>query len=321
MDTMIHLNELPWYGVAKDLTKENIRSSKDIIDAADLDWEVDYTSMNTAIHGTVPGWNAIYRTDNKDILGVVNKARPKLVQNSQMFNPVEKMIGSSLDIEAASSIHFSESVFASFRVREQYKILDDDVDTYLVVVNNHLKADGKVTVFNTPVRVVCQNILSYALSKALYSLRVPVTYEASINSTLAVNLIQNVHDASKSLEKRAAALVSKKVDASYLDKVLDVLFPLQLMDGLPLPTKANEKMEMQRDAFITECMGADNLANYRGTQWQVVNALIDYDTHMFRSGDKAYDLNYRMNLMPGVGVITEPSKVIQFLKIADKLAA
>lgn len=321
IDTMLYVGETPWHGLGKDMTLDPPKTAAEIIAGAELGWTTNYAKMRTDVHGDVPGWNAIYREDNNEILGVIHKTKPVLVQNTDTFNAVENMIGKQLDVETAASLGRGETVFGCFKIREQYRLLDDDLDHYFVIVNDHLKADGKVTVLNTPVRVVCQNTLSEALNTSLYKLRVPITADSTINSQLALNLINSVDSAITSLQKKAETMVMKKVDHSYMDKLLDILFPYQLADGQPLPTKANENNSIIRETFLTQCMDADNLANYRGTQWQVFNALTDFTQHYHKSADKAYDISYRMGALPGVKAAAETSKVVTFLKVADKLAA
>lgn len=125
----------------------------------------------------------------------------------------------------------------------------------------------------------------------------------------------------RSLQKKAEALVAKKIDKVYVDKMLDILFPYQLVNGEPLPTKANETNSIMRATFLEQCMGADDLGNYRGTQYQIFMALTDWTQHYHKSADKAYDINHRMGLLPGVKAAAETSKVVKFLQIADKIAA
>lgn len=321
IDTMMHVGDAPWHGLSVDMTLDPPKTAAEIVAAAQLGWTSNTTPMLTELHGMVHGWHAVYREDNNNILGVVHKTNPIQVQNSDMFNAIESMIDSKIDAETAASLGQGETVFGCFKIREQYKVLDDDIDHYFVVVNDHLKCDGKITVLNTPIRVVCQNTLSAALNQTFYKLRVPVTADTSINSTYALNLINSVGDAILNLQKKAEKMVAKKIDKVYVDKMLDILFPYQLVDGVPMPTKANEQTSMTREMFLSECMGADNLGNYRGTQWQVFNALSDFDTHYFKSAEKAYDLNHRMKLLPGLSAMAEPSKLSVFLKNADKIAA
>lgn len=323
VESMIFVGETPWHGLGKDLTADPPKTSEDIIRCAELGWEVDTLPMMTEIHDKVLNYNAIYRKDNNKVLGVVNTATPVVVQNSDMFITIENMIDRSMDVETAASLGIGEKVFGCFKIREQYKLLDDDVDHYFVIMNDHTKADGKVTVINTPIRVVCQNTLSEALNVNLYKLRVPITADKGVNMTLAQNLLNSVQTCIAKLKTKSEDLVSKKINDDYMNRLMDMLFPFKVIDGKLDMTesgmKANEKVENVRNSF-RQCLDADNLGNYRGTQWQIFNALTDFTQHSYTKLDKMYDLNYRMKRLPGIASM-ESSKVVQFLKAADQLAA
>ena len=320
IDSMLYVGEVPWHGMGRQYDIAP-KSSEEIIQGGGLDWSVGAIPMITDIHNHVENYHAIYRQDNMVVLGAVNKANPVLVQNSDTFAAVDHLLGSDLQVETAASLGKGEVVFGCFKIAERYKLLDDDIDHYFVIMNEHLKPDGKVTVLNTPVRVVCQNTLSYALNKNLYILRVPISTVQSINETVASKLFVSVDNALGDLRKKAEKMVSTKIDRTYVDRILDELFPYSNPDDPDsMFKKQNEIISQIRATFLQQCMGADNLANYRGTQWQLFNACSDFDTHFYKSMTKAYDVNHRMKRLPGIGDMTG-SKTITFLKIADKLAA
>lgn len=321
IDTMLYVGERPWHNLGVDMTKNPPSSSQEIICSAGLDWTVNSTPMYTELHEFVPNYHVIYREDRNTILGVVNRAYPVLVQNTDTFNSINGILGEKIDVETAASLGRGETVFGCFQVREQYRVLDDDIDHYFVIVNDHLKVDGKVTVLNTPIRVVCQNTLSEALHTTMYKMRIPMSKETSINSTLAKNMLSSVDSAIGNLKKRGESMVGKKIDKAYVDRLLDVMFPYQLIEGEPIVNTTNERISIVRDTFIEDCMGADNLGNYRGTQWQVYNALTDFCQHYYTKADHAYDLNHRMSKLPGVVTNAEQTKAAKYLKIADQLAA
>jgi len=320
IDTMMYVGSVPWHGLGVRY-EEPPKTSEEIIKGAGIDWKVNFKPMYTEIHEHVMNYNAIYREDTNEVLGVVNKANPVLVQNEDTFRALDELIGESLDVETAASLGLGETVFGCFKIRTNYNVLDDNMDHYFVVVNDHLKVDGRVTVLNTPIRVVCQNTLSAALSSSHQKMRIPISSETSINKTLATNLMYSVENASEQLQARAEKLVAEKIDKSYVEKLLDVMFPYKLIDGKPSMDRSNERVSLIREQFLSSCMGADNLANYAGTQWQVFNALTDWEQHYFSKADKAYDLAARMKTIPGVLPPTETSKVSQFLKIRKSLAA
>lgn len=319
IDTMVYIGQVPWHNTGIDLSDNPPKNAKELVAAASLGWKVNSEPMVTKIHDRVPNYQVIYREDNNTILGVVNKARPFMVQNEDMFNTIDGMISKSVDIETAASLGVGEKVFGCFKIREPYKLIDDDMDQYFVVMNDHLKVDGKVTVLNTPVRVVCQNTLSAALSNNLYKVRVPITADASMNSKLSSSLLNVVNDSVDFIKKRAEDMVGKKIDKVYVERLLDMLFPYQLVQGEIYSSKANENVSMMRSTFLTQCMDADNLQNYKGTQWQVYNAITDWNDHYFRNADKAYDFNYRMTKIYNLN--SEGDIPRKFMQIADSIAA
>lgn len=321
MKEMLYVKETPWKGLGTQYSTQP-SSGTELVDKAKLSWEVSYLPMSTERDERVLHYNAIYREDTRDILGVVNKKNPSLVQNSEMFNAFDYLLGSAVDVETASSFDGGKTVFGSFKIHEQFKLFDDDIDHYFVVVNDHLKVDGMVSVLNTPVRVICQNTLELAMSKNFYHLRLPVGMDASINRSVSATIIQSVSDAILNLQKRSEDLYSKKVTLSYVDRVIEELFPFpKVEDDTILHVKAMETTEMLRDTFKTQCLDADNLNNYRNTQFWMYQALADFDQHYVKNAEKAYDLGYRMKKLSGVGTPAEPSKVVKFLQIADKIAA
>ena len=321
IDTMVYVGETPWHGlgVHYDSTPD---SSQQIVEKGGMDWTVKAIPMRTDLHDRVQGYHAIYREDNNDVLGVVNCSRPRLVQNIDAFKPLDTLLNEKITLDTAASLGHGESIFGCFKIKESYKVLDDDVDHYYVVFNDHLKTDGKVTILNTPIRVVCQNTLAAVLSKNFYKLRVPVVSDTGAQLEIANKVFNSAGDAIKQLQSRAERMATTHIDRAFVDTVLDELFPyVKGQDGSLLNTAANDKVSMLRTQFVTECMGADDIQNYRGTSYQIFNALTNWSGHYFSKVDKAYDLNYRMKLLPGVGVDSPVTLVDKYLKLEKRLVA
>lgn len=318
IDSLIYVNETPWHGLGKDMTANPPKTSQEIITAAELDWTVGALSMRTDKHDLVPDYWTMYREDNENILGVVKTKQPNIIQNNQTFDSVENLLQSDMSVECVASLGRGETVFGCFKISDKYKLLDDDVDHYFVIMNEHLKPDGKVTVMNTPIRVVCQNTLTSALNSSLVKFRIPVSDDGGINEQVANKVLTNVGTCIVDLNKQAETLVAEKVSETTVVNLLDFIFPFEVVDGHVLPTKANDKVAMVRETFMNQCMDADNLQNYKGTKWQIFNALTDFDSHYFTSLTAAYDLNKRMKTIPGFAGDGSLSKAMQFLKVADK---
>ena len=293
------VRETPWEGLGYQFDTKSAVSGQ-LVKEAGLDWEVAAAKMYTEEHGVIGNYHTIYRTDRTGtdgILGVINKRNPVLVQNTDAFLSFEGMMESGvLDIETASFLGQGENIFGVFKINNAYKMLDDDVDMYFVVYNNHLAGDGKVTVFNSPIRVVCQNQLSQLLHNNNQKMRVAVSFDSGVRAKTMSRLQTYYSNAVLDLQNRAEALYKQKISREQVEILLDELFPyVNAEDPESIHSKANLRVEMARDSFIADCMGADDLSNYRGTALQVMNALVDWDGHYFANVDKAYDLNFRMN--------------------------
>lgn len=321
IDSMIYVGEVPWHGLGVSYA-EPPKTSAEIIEGAKLGWEVGSDPMYTEHHREVPGYHTVYRQDDMSLLGVVQTPRPRLVQNVDTFQLFDKLMGEKVDFETAASLGHGERIFGCFVVREKYRVLDDDIDHYFVVVNDHLQADGKITLLHTPIRVVCQNTLDAALSKNLYKYRMPITSDEGVALTLTNNIFDMVSGCSKYLEKSAKSMLDQKIDKDYVAGLLDELFPLvKTEDGESAYSKANERMEALRATFLSSCMGADNLGNYTGTAYQAFNAVTDYAGHFFSKVDKAYDLDSRMKVMSGIASDGPSVMVKKFLAYNKRKAA
>lgn len=320
IESLLYVGETPWHGLGTKYESAPT-TAEEVIKGAHLDWTVAADPMLTAHHDKVQNYHAIYREDTNHVLGVVNKQYPRLVQNVDAFAAFNGLIGSDVSVETAAGLGFGEKVFGCFKINEKYKVQDDEIEHYLVVFNDHLKADGKVTVLNTPVRVVCQNTLSAALNDNLLKYRITCSHDDAINSSLASHILEAAERSKKALNDKAEELLKRKVTKEDVEKILDELFPYIKAEGESTHNRANERTAMVRETFLTKCMGADNLANYRGTHYQVFNALTDFTQHYFKNSDDGLDLESRMKLLPGSGAESASSKVSKFLNISGKLVA
>lgn len=317
IDSMLYVGETPWHGLGVSYI-DPPETSDEIIRGAHLDWTVSAAPMNTDLHGHIDQYHAIYREDNQKVLGVVNRY-PSIVQNVDTFRTFDNLLGSKVITDTAASLGNGEIVFGCFKLSDSYQIIDDQVDHYLVVMNDHLKPDGNVTILNTPIRVVCQNTLSAALSSAIYKARIPITTDVSLNETYVNKLFDCISSSISQLSTVADKMVNQKIDSQSREKIIDVLFPYLPDAGFNEKTElANARIGVLRDTFIN-CMKKDDLANYTGTAYQMFNAIIDFETHYFKRLDQVTNLNYRMKKLKGIG--EGPILTTKFLSIKDKLVA
>lgn len=292
-------------------------SSEDIVSSLGLDYTVSAHNVKTDIEEPVKGYYGMYRDDMQSFLGIVKTDEPKIIQNVDTFKPIEPLIEDGiLTPLVADSYLGGQQLFGCFEFNESYQVLDDTFNHYFIVVNNHLRPDGSLSIINTPVRIACMNAMSSALRKSNLKFKIP-GFIASGDYSMISNSIMNAYERTVAYMKNTAeSLVETKISRDGINKLLDELFPyIEETEGKTTNhDRANQTIEMQREAF-TECLAADNLSNYQGTMWQVFNALTDYGTHYFKNADKAFDLQHRMTLIPGMNpeASTEMLKVSKFL--------
>lgn len=321
----IYVGESPWGRLGTLYEDSKPRTSQEIIKVADLDWRVGSTPMYTQYHQSVDRWHCIYKEDEvKSVIGAVNVAYPKLIQNDETFKLIESMLGNKLEVETCGHVNGNEKVFGCFKVMEGAKIFDDDIDQYLVVLNEHLKVDGKITVLYTPIRIVCQNTLAYALNNNVFKVRIAVSADSGINSQICYSINDQINLAYNQLSARSNKYQKVKIGRDEVEHFLDDMFPI-MEDPTGSHAKANEQQEISRETFLQECMNRPDLNNYRGTGYQLFQASMDFFQHYKTSSDKVYDLSYRMSLLPGQGsdpANTAMKKTVTYLnKLIDKQAA
>lgn len=314
--TMLYVPETPWHNLGVTFDSPP-KTSRTIAEKSDFTWEVDATRMYTDQHSSVLNYHAIYRTDTNSVLGVVNSARPHPVQNVDAFEGIEDLLDKGLTVETAMSLNGGAQVVVIVNLGEHYKIIDDDVQHNLVLVNDHTKSDGKVSILHTPVRIACMNMMNIALQKAVYFARVPAAPSKSNKVPLSDFIMNGIDATHYALQKKAKEMLTEKIDESHIQAVLDMVFPITP----DLKDSAVERIEMNRNTFVSDCLGADNLQNYRGTTYQVFNALVDYTSHYFNKADKMYDLTYRMKAVPGITAEFSGAVVNKYLSVRSKLAA
>jgi phage/plasmid-like protein (TIGR03299 family) len=139
----------------------------------DIQREMDYGSvmalqLNNAI---VPKYMATMRLDTHRILGLVSE-NYGIVQNEDAFKFIDTLVtGKMADvehtpvIETAGVLGEGERVFITAKFPEQI-ILDnkgnDRVEMYIVFTTSH-DGTGAVNCLVTPIRVVCNNTLNFAM--------------------------------------------------------------------------------------------------------------------------------------------------------------
>lgn len=260
-----------------------------MLDKAYLDnWNVRLSALS-AVDSPEASWvsdhYAVVRDNpfdgGEDVLSVVG-GRYKIVQNEDLFSFGDTLLDGGGQWETAGSIQGGRRVFGSLLLPKDILIdgkgANDKVKVYLLVVTSH---DGTVGVqaATTPVRVVCQNTLNYALGgvKQSFKMRHTQTIEGRIAAAReALKLSYSYADA---FEAEANALYAQSVTNAQFQKIVTAIYPKPAEDKQGALTRWTNKVELLGDLFAGQAPAVEGApvtnANIAGTGWGALNALTE----------------------------------------------
>lgn len=274
IETMMSVREKPWhYEMTKDVTKiiQEAPNSHDALVAAGLDWTVESRPIYDANGNIISGYKANTRNTDNKVLGIVSD-RYKIVQNVDAFQFTDNLIGGDVRYETAGSLLGGQKTWMLAKLPEK-KICGDAVETYVAFTNTH-DGKGSVKAIVTPVRVVCNNTLSLALSTAnrAWSMRHQGDIEKKMEEAREVLELTEIY--MEELAKQAERWANVTINEEAIKQALDKLYPVKEDDT---ERKKRNVKEMQ-DQFMV-CYFAPDLNAFRGTAWGAINAMADHVSH------------------------------------------
>jgi phage/plasmid-like protein (TIGR03299 family) len=312
-----------WHGLGTVVSEA--QTSAEAITLAGLDWTVEKWPLQTYgldRHGAaqvldVEDQYATVRTDTGAVLGVVS-GQYRLYQNAEAFSFLDELVGSQLArYETAGALRGGRRVWMLAKLPQELRVgrTEDVIEPYLLLANSH---DGSLAlrVIPTTVRVVCQNTLNLALSRAgstgvvirhLESLEDRV-HEAREHLGLFVDRIERFAEEVNTL---ASVSLTDGQAKSYFSEVFDLPAPGRLLDRMldsqedrgrfmrELLEAHAERTERQKaaDARLLEQLvenyhnGTNTLRGIEGTAWAAYNAVSQYVDHQGRGSGTDSKLN------------------------------
>lgn len=283
--SMMYVGKTPWHQLGTRL--ENPATSEEAIESAGLDFTVNLKPVKTTVDRkskTVPNTYATVRSDTGDILGVVG-ARYQPIQNREAFSFFDALVGEDEAIyHTAGVLGKGERIWILAKLPDYIKVGKEDiVDKYLLLTNSH---DGSSVVRAklTPIRVVCNNTLSVALTGIEQEVRIRHTASASAKLEEAHKLLGLTNSLYEQLDGIFNTMALRKIS----DK--------QLMDYVKtlVPENPEAKHQTRNENIRTSILdlhesglGADLS---RGTVWGAYNAVAEYTDHVQGSKNESKHL-------------------------------
>lgn len=277
VESMFYTREKPWHGMGTPV--ETAPTSGEALRLAGLDWTVVsepvFFMETNSVFGSsmteIPGYTANVRSSDGKPLGIVSDSY-KIVQNADAFAFTDNLIGGDVRYETAGSLSGGKRVWLLARLPEA-EIVGDELEQYLVFTNS-FDGNASVRVACTPVRVVCQNTLNFALSGARRSWSVRHTANIHMRLQDAQDTLRLAAYYTRALKMEAENLALARLSNRELDDLINQLF--SMAEGA---SKAGANRVSERRELFRMALEADDLQNFRSTKWQVVNAAADIAGH------------------------------------------
>ncbi len=283
--------QVPWHKTNY-VTVEGTMTSEEALHLAKLDYDVLQEPVCDLEGNIIPGYRLNFKSDDRTLLGLVS-SRYKVIQNTEAFSWTDALIGPNCRYETAGSLNNFRTVWMLARLQPK-KILGDDFENYLCFMNSH-DGSGSMKVCVTPTRVVCQNTLNFALKNAQrkFSMRHVGNIAGKLHE--AEETLRLSEDYIISVQAKYEELAQKKVTERKFQNFLKNLFPVNEDDD-----KAQVARQMKRREAVEEAYRVDDLSNFTGTAYGIMNAVSDMAAHYEPSRvNDAYFGNLFQKVMEG----------------------
>ena len=274
---MAYSGDLPWHGlgtkVEADLTPAEFQK------AAGLDWKVREVETFAEMDGQkIPtGMKALIReTDNKVLTQVGKGWHP--VQNDTAFEFFADFVeAGGMEMHTAGSLKDGKVVWALAKVKEDFTVFGDDkVESFMLFSNPH-EYGKTVNVQFTPIRVVCNNTLTFALNRATEN-AVKMNHRKEFDVEQVKTLLGLASNKFADYKAAAEYLGSKQVTDATMKKYFGALLGGSKKEGKDLSRTAERAMEL-----VSTQPGAEFAPNSMWSAFNAVTYLTDHE--LGRSAD------------------------------------
>lgn len=270
VESMMYVREVPWHGLGKKL--ENAPTSKEAIIEAGLNWRVESKPIYDVNGKEIEGFRANTRDWDDKVLGIVGN-KYTIVQNTDAFDFTDSLVDEGMVYETAGSIHEGKKIWLLGKMPET-KILNDEVEPYVCFVNSH-DGNGAIKVCMTPIRVVCNNTLNFALSQAKRMWSTTHVGKMELKLAEARETLGLVSEYMTALDEECDYLANKKLSDTEFEAIFDTIYPIDKNND------SQRKIENTNliKAVLFNCLQAADVSQYRDSAYGKMMAVTDYVNH------------------------------------------
>ena len=278
--SMMYVGPPPWHGHGQAL--DHPATAEEAISAASLDWEVEKQPLYAGGEGVayrVDGKFAIvpkhkWGTEECPVFGIVGTDYTPL-QNRDAFRFFDPIVGEGAAIyHTAGALGDGERIWILVKLPGSIKVTGQDIsEKYLLLSNSH-DGESSVQIKFTPIRVVCWNTLTMALSKGptIRAAHTRDVHERLKHARLTLRLINDHYAKIEETFKRMAAT---QMTAARLKEYFTTVFP----DPSDSNDKQGQRRAVQnrdRAVHLFENGRGNRLSGVRGTLWAAYNGVAEF---------------------------------------------
>ena len=218
----------------------------------------------------VPNAFATYRTDTNQVLGTVGN-RYEIIQNIEAFDFFDEVIGEGhAQYETAGALGDGQTIFITAKLPENLLVNKEDIDKYLLFTMSH-DGTSSIKVMFTPIRVVCNNTLSWALKG-----QGAVTIKHTANARNRLDVAHKILGIDKISSQKYAEIFNRfqavKISDEELEKFVDKTFNFDYEDIKDLSSRSANK----REAILEYYEVGAGQEGIQGTLWGAYNMVTGY---------------------------------------------
>lgn len=245
------------------------------IKQAALDYEVQKRPLRAVLHrrthADVHNHFATVRMDQQLVLGVVGN-RYEVVQNTEAFRFFDPLVDRDEAIyETAGVVDGGRSMWLQAKLPGYIRVgkKGDPIEKYLLLVNSH-DGSSQIRVKMTSVRIICKNMLSFALGGSDQEIRIKHTGSAGERLEQAHMLLGLWNSLYQQLEYIFNRMALRSISHKELIEYVKTLIP----DNPDAESNARTENSRKRLLELHESgIGADL---HRGTLFGAYNMVTEY---------------------------------------------
>lgn len=224
-------------------------------------------------------------TGKPDILGTVGQGY-RLYQNEEMADTLQAVTELSGAVyETAGSLKGGRRVFVALRLPEGFTVAGKDTErheVYLVATTAH-DGTAAIEIMATPVRVVCQNTLTWAAERANARWKAHHTAGANLSETVIREKLDLQMTALESFQTEAEQLLNTPLTNAEFDELITGVW-----GAIGDSDRAKKNAQRRRNMLFGLFEDAPTQKGINGTAWGGLQAVSEYVDHYERPTGKTH---------------------------------